>query len=67
MEKEKIINEIKNVQPIKGHNSMGASESWYNAYYMLSKCFVMEELEKMSKKELQNLVKLAEFAGEVFY
>lgn len=67
MKKEEILTNIKNIKPREGHNSMGASENWYNPYYMISECFPFEELENMQEKELQNLVKLAELASDVFY
>jgi hypothetical protein len=67
MGREEILKNIKEVEPIKGRNSMGASESWYNEYFMISKCFKEEELQNMSEIELNNLIKLANFAAEVFY
>lgn len=67
MNKLEILQKIKDVKPTEGRNSMGAIESWYNAYYMLSKCFTEEELQNMEENQLNNLVKLADFAGEVFY
>ncbi len=65
--KEEILKEIKKVQPTPGRNSMGASESYYNKYYMVSQCFTHEELSTMNEASLVNLVKLADFAAEVFY
>jgi len=69
MEKTKveIIEQVKNVKEIKGSNSMGVSESYYNPFYMLSKCFEYEELEKLTTEELNNLYKLADFASDIFY
>lgn len=66
-EKTQILEAIKNAGMIKGVNSMGVSESWYNAYYMVQKCFTEEQLKVMSTAELNNLIKLADFAGDVFY
>ena len=68
MEKKKLkeIDEaLKN--PAKGRNSMGCPESMYNPNYLVGSCFTKKELEKMSKKELGNLNKLAEYASDVFY
>ena len=65
--KQKILEEIKNVSETKGKNSMGVSESYYNSYYLMSKGFKYKELEKLNKKELNNLLKLADFASEAFY
>jgi hypothetical protein len=66
-EKTQILEAIKNASGVKGTNSMGVSESWYNAYYMVQKCFTEEQLKVMSTVELNNLIKLADFAGDVFY
>jgi len=48
-------------------NSMGVSENWYNAFYLTGKCFTTDELSAMSEDELNNLIKLAEFAADAFY
>ena len=66
-EKVTILEAIKNASKVKGTNSMGVSESWYNAYYMVQKCFTEEKLEAMSVAELNNLLDLADFAADVFY
>lgn len=67
--KEKNLQDIKEAlgNPTPGQNSMGASESYYNPYYMIGKCFTEEELNALTKGELNNLIKLAGFAGDVFY
>lgn len=69
--KEEILEKIKETKKIKpysqGRNSMGASESYYNPDYMVGQCFTEEELSNLSESELKNLLKLADFAGEVFY
>ena len=69
MKKTEILEKIKEAlgNPIKGRNSMGASESYYNAYFMVGKCFTTEELDALDEVCLVNLIKLADFAGEVFY
>jgi len=67
MEKETILKNIKEVDRIEGINSMGVSESYYNKYYLTKKCFTEEELNSMNEKELNNIIKLADFAGDVFY
>ena len=78
-EKAELIANILNAGTIAGSNSMGVSESWYNALYLMKKCFMETEdgelsidelkalLENMSLNELKNLEKLADFAAEVFY
>lgn len=65
--KEEILQNIKNVQPIPGRNSMGTSESYYNPYFLISKCFTEEELKEMDEPTLVALVKLGDFASEIFY
>lgn len=51
----------------QGRNSMGVSESFYDPYYLLKTCFELEELEKMTDKELEQLLRLAKHSSEVFY
>ncbi len=66
-ELEKIKEAVKIPDYSEGRNSMGASESFYNKYYMVGKCFSEEELSTMDENGLKNLLKLADFAAEVFY
>jgi len=51
----------------KSKNSMGVREDYYDPYYLVGKCFDLSELEKMSSSELQNIIKLANFASDTFY
>lgn len=67
MTKEEIINGIKNVGTTTERNSMGCSENWYNSFYSIKMTFTMEEIEAMSEKELNNLIKLAENIAEGLY
>lgn len=67
MTKEDILKEIKNVSEVKGRNIMGLPESFYNPYYLISKCFQEEVLYNMEEEQLNNLLKLAEFSSESFY
>lgn len=67
MTKEEIINGIKNVKLINARNSMGCSENWYNSYYAIKMTFSMEEIENMSEKELNNLVKLGNAISDGLY
>lgn len=70
MSKEEILENIKNVQSTNAMNLMGCNESWYNAYYAyyaIKKTFSMDEIEQMSEKELNDLVRLAEALGDAFY
>ena len=67
IDKATILEAIKNAEEISGSNSMGVSESYYNEYYMVRECFTEAELEAMTLSELNNILKLAGFAGDVFY
>ena len=67
MTKTEIINAIKNVGTTTARNSMGCSENWYNPYYAIKMTFSMEEIESMSEKELNNLVKLGDAISEGLY
>lgn len=67
MTKTEIINNIKNVGTTTARNSMGCSENWYNPYYAIKMTFSMEEIEAMSEKELNNLVKLGDAISEGLY
>ena len=67
MNKEELLEEVRNVNAARGRNSMGCSESFYNAFYSMRECFGLEALEKMDEKELNDLYKLADFLSEVFY
>jgi len=51
----------------KARNSMGVSEGFYNPFYLIARCFTLEELSAMSQKQLDSLLKLAKFASDVFY
>lgn len=48
-------------------NRMGCNESWYEPYYAIKQSFSVEEIEKMSEREVRNLVKLACNIGEGLY
>lgn len=41
-------------------NRMGCNESWYDSYYAIKETFPIEEIESMSGKEVDNLVRLAD-------
>lgn len=69
--KEEILQKVNDCFDIektnKSRNSMGVSESFYNCYYLTGKCFTIDELSVMSETELNNLIRLADFAADVFY
>ena len=59
-EKEKLLEYIDKPVLTDARNSMGCSENWYNPYYAMKETFTKEEIENMSDKEINNLIKLAE-------
>lgn len=66
-EKEKVIEFIKNPVLDNGRNRMGCSENWYNPYFCIKETFTLEEIQLMSEKEIENLVKLARTIGDGLY
>ena len=67
MKKEDIINAIKNLWTTTARNSLGCSEICYNYYYAIKMTFTIEEIEALSEKELNNLIKLADNIAEGLY
>lgn len=67
MNKAEMLEMIENAEFIRGRNSMGCAECFYNSAYTLKTVFEKSELEAMSEKELNNLFKLADFLSEAFY
>ena len=57
MKKNEILKEIEKAlsNPAEGRNSMGCSESYYNPFYMVGKCFTKEELGDMQEVGLQDI------------
>lgn len=64
---QKIADSFDKEKNNKARNSMGVSESFYNPYYLTGNCFTLEELSAMSEAELNNLIKLADYASDAFY
>ena len=60
MNKEEIIEGIKNYQLTNARNSMGCMEDWYSFIYAMKQTFTIEEIGKMSQAEIDNLFKLAD-------
>ncbi len=67
MEKEKLIEEIKNYKRGDERNRMGCLESWYDYVFAFQQTFSIEEIEQMSQKEIDNLIKLANNIQEGLY
>ena len=61
MTKQDLLKEIKKcqeLQPAK-RNIMGCNESWYDYVFAIKETFTLEEIEKMSQIEIDNLIRLA--------
>lgn len=56
-------------QESKWRNSMWVSESFYNPYFLLSKCIEENNrsVDLFTEKELQYMLEVAMFATEAFY
>lgn len=65
--KEKLIEEIKNYKRTENRNRMGCSENWYSYIFAIKETFSIEEIEKMTTKEIENLIKLANNISDGLY
>ena len=66
-EKEKLMEYINKPIVTDARNRMGCSENWYNPYYAIKETFSIDEIQSMSDKEIDNLVKLADEIGMALY
>ena len=66
-EKENLMEYISNPKTTDARNRMGCSENWYNPYYAIKQTFSLEEIQSMSDKEVENLVRLADEIGMSLY
>lgn len=69
MNKKELIEEIKKYQepsPAK-RNIMGCNESWYDYVYAIKETFPLEEIERMSQNEIDDLIRLATKIQEGLY
>lgn len=69
MKKNEIIEKLKQDNRREGSNSMGVSESWYDPYFLLKFFLRDKEIDpnSLNEKELNLLLDLAEYTGDVFY
>ena len=67
MTAQELLKEINNLKTTSAKNSMGCSENWYNPYYAISKTFSTKEIEEMTEREIDYLVRLGEELSEAFY
>ena len=66
-EKEKLMEYINNPVTTDARNRMGCDENWYNPYYAIKETFSIDEIQSMSNKEIDNLVRLADEIGLALY
>lgn len=66
-EKEKLMQYINKPVVTDARNIMGCSENWYNSYYAIKETFSINEINSMTNKEIENLVKLAGSIAEALY
>ena len=64
MTKEELLKKIEDYEETKNLNRMGCSENWYNPVYAIKQTFTLDEIKKMSEKEINNLIKLANNISE---
>lgn len=67
IEKEKLLEYINKPVLTTARNSMGCDENWYNSYFAIKETFSIEEINSMSDKEVENLVRLGDSMSEAFY
>lgn len=66
-EKEKLLEYINKPVLTTARNRMGCDENWYNSYFAIKETFSIEEINSMSDKEIENLVRLGDSMSEAFY
>lgn len=64
MTKEELLKKIEDYEETKNLNRMGCSENWYDPVYAIKRTFTLGEIKKMSEKEINNLIKLANNISE---
>lgn len=67
MTAQELLKEIDNLKTTSARNSMGCSENWYNAYYAIAKTFSTKEIEEMTEREVDYLLRLGDALAEAFY
>ena len=67
VEKENLMEYINNPITTEARNKMGCSENWYNPYYAIMKAFSIDEIQSMTNREVENLVRLADEIGMGLY
>lgn len=65
--KEELLKYIANPTLTTARNLMGCDENWYNPYYAIKETFTKEDIENMSDKEIENLIKISENIQSYLY
>ena len=67
MTSQELLKQIDNLKTTTARNSMGCSENWYNAYYAISRTFTREEIEGMTEREIDYLLRLGDALADAFF
>lgn len=67
MSGKELIEKYKSIEFKVTRNSMGCNENWYYNIYAIYNTFSEEEIMKMSEREIDLLIKLADKMSEAFY
>lgn len=65
--KEKLLEYISKPVLTTARNSMGCDENWYNSYFAIKETFSIDEINSMSDKEIENLIRLGDNMSEALY
>ena len=66
-EKEKLLEYANKSVLTTARNSMGCDENWYSPYFAIKETFSIDEINSMSDKEVENLIKLGDSMSEALY
>lgn len=66
-EKEKLLEYINKPVLTTARNSIGCDENWYSPYFAIKETFSIDEINSMSDKEVENLVRLGDSMSEALY
>lgn len=65
--KDELMEYVNNPILVSARNRMGCDENWYNPYFAIKETFTIDEIEKMPKSEISNLIRLAGKISEGLY
>ena len=68
MNSKELIEEFEKIEnKDNGRNIMGCDENWYNPIWAIGQTFTKQEIEQMTEKEINNLIKLGDNISEGLY